>query len=205
MIDTTSYILDDKNFYREVTDKKYIVIGNTFNLGMNHFKGWKLRLNGGYKKTSNFTVNRDGKIYKHFDPIYYSDFLQNSLHNKKIISILLENEGWFDYDIKDKNFINYFGNPYSGKIVLMEKRWRNHTFWDNYSDEQTNSLIELVNYLVSEYKIEKKVLSHNTYVRDIHNFEGVTYRSNWIKDSTDLSPSFNFQIFKEKVENHGIQ
>lgn len=203
MIDYNSFNLNEKNFYPTENVKRQIVIGNTFNIGMNHFIGWTNRVNGFYKKVSNFTVDVDGKIYQHFDPKYYSDFIPNSLYNKNIISIVLVNQGWLDYDIKDKKYINCFGNLHQGS-GMTEKRWRNHVFWDIYQEKQIESLVKLTKYLLEKYNIPNKVLSHNTYVKDIINFEGVTYRSNWIKDSTDLSPSFDFEIFKNKVEDNGI-
>ena len=203
MIDNYSYKLFEKNYYSVETVKKQIVIGNSFNTNMNQFKGWVKRSNGNHKKVSNYTIDIHGEIYEHFDSKYYSEFLPNSLSNKNIISIILVNEGWLDYDIKEKKYINCFGNPHQ-KENIIEKRWRNHTFWDNYTQEQVESLIELTEFLIEKHNIPRKVLGHNTYVKDIVGFEGVTYRSNWIKDSTDLSPSFDFEIFKNKVEDNGI-
>ena len=203
MINNSSYILSEKNYYLLENKKKQIVIGNSFNKGMNHFLGWTNRLNGEYKRVSNFTVDIYGNIYQHFDSKYYSEFLPFSLSNKNIISIVLENQGWLEYDIKDKKYLTYIGNYYDG-VGITEKRWRNHSFWDNYTEKQVESLVELSKFLLDKHGIPKKVLSHNTHVRDITGFEGVSYRSNWIKDSTDLSPSFNFEIFKNKVENDGI-
>lgn len=203
MIDYTSYTLTSKNYFSDIHEKKQIVIGNTFNVGMNHFIGWKHRMNGSYKKVSNYTIDMDGNIFQHFDPSYYSEFLNNSLHNKHIISICLVNQGWFDYDVMDKNFINYVGSAYTGKS-MTEKRWRNHSFWENYSEKQMESLSILTKILLEKFGIPKNVLPHNTYIKEIHNFNGVSYRSNWIKDSTDLSPSFDFEIFKNKVEDNGI-
>lgn len=203
MINYTSYTLTDKNYYSEIHEKKQIVIGNTFNSDMNHFIGWKHRMNGLYKKVSTFTIDTNGEIFQHYDPSYYSEFLNNSLYNKHIISIALVNQGWFDYDVTGKNFINYVGLIYTGKS-MTEKRWRNHSFWENYTEKQTESLINLTKFLIENYNIPKNVLPHNTYLKEMHNFKGISYRSNWVKESTDLSPSFNFEIFKNKVEDNGI-
>jgi N-acetyl-anhydromuramyl-L-alanine amidase AmpD len=202
MIDTHNFILSDDNFYKETYKKKYIVIGNSFNTGMNHFYGWRSRSNGSYKNVSHFTINVDGTIHQHFDTKYYSDFLRNSLSNKNVISITLVNQGWFDYDIMEKSFINYIGNSYSGTTV--ERRWRNHSFWEPYSDKQVNSLIYLSLELIKEFDIPKNALSHNTFVKEMNNVSGISYRSNWTKDCTDLSPSFDFEIFKNKIEDNGL-
>lgn len=202
MIDDKTFILSEKNFYQEDHQKKYIVIGNSFNVDMNHFNGWKTRSNGGYKKVSHFTIDIEGKVYQHFPIKYYSDFLRNSLYNKNIISVTLVNQGWFDYDIKDRSFFNYYGLSFSGDMT--ERRWRNHSFWQDYTENQLNSLVDLTVFLIKSYNIPKTVLTHNTFVKEIHNFMGVSYRSNWVKDCTDLNPSFNFTIFKNKVEDNGL-
>lgn len=203
MINFSAYSLTEKNYYSIEYKKKQIVIGNTFNGKMNHFNGWISRINGNYKNVSNYSIDIDGNIYEHFKSEYFSEFLPNSLNNKNIISIVLVNQGWLDYDIKDKKYINCYGIVHDGNNIT-EKRWRNHTFWDKYSDKQIESLVDLTKYLLGKHGIDRRVLSHNTYVKDIIGFEGVTYRSNWIKDSTDLSPSFDFEIFKNKVEDNGI-
>lgn len=203
MINYSSYTLTEKNYYPHKHPKKQIVIGNSFNEDMNHFNGWLKRGGGQYKKVANYSINCDGQIYEHFHSDYYSDFIPYSLHNKNIISIILVNEGWLEYDLKEKKYINCFGNT-TNNPEIIEKRWRNHTFWGNYNKKQIDSLVYLTKYLLEKHNIIKKVLSHNTFVKDICGFEGVTYRSNWIKDSTDLSPSFDFEIFKNKVENNDI-
>lgn len=203
MINFSSYTLTNKNYFSECHSKKYIIIGNTFNLGMNHFIGWKLRSNGSYKKVANYTIDIDGTIYQHFDPSKYSIFLPNSTHNKEIISILLSNRGWFDYNINQKKYVNCLGISHSGDN-LMEKRWRSHSYWDEYSEEQMKSLSNLVKELILKFNIPNQILTHNTYVKDIYKYEGISYKSNWIKDCTDLSPSFNFEIFKNKIEENGI-
>ncbi len=139
------------------------------------------------------------KILQHFDSDYYSDFLPNTLFNKHIISILLVNSGWFDYDLGSKKYIDYCGNIYNGTDVV-EQRWRNHTFWQDYTSSQLKSASELVNMCIEKHNIPKLVIGHNTYIKDIESFKGISYRSNWIKDSTDLNPSWKFKEFKQLIE-----
>lgn len=199
MIDIQELNLSNKNYYSDAYSKKQIVIGNTFNSGMDHIDGWKNRVGGTYKKTSTFTINDDGKIYRHFDPKYYSDFLPRTLFNKHIISISLVNNGWFDYDLLERKYIDWCGNIYDNNDIT-EKRWRNHSFWKNYKDKQLKSTIELVRYLIKEYNINKQVMGHNTFVKNIELFEGICYKSNWIKDATDVNPTWLFDYFKDEIE-----
>ena len=83
---------------------------------------------------------------------------------------------------------------------VFEKRWRGYTYWDNYTKKQITSCSELVKYLCDKYDIPKNCVGHNTYIDGVEYFEGVTYRSNYYKDSTDLNPSWDFRKFKELIE-----
>ena len=74
-IDKTTYSLDKNNYYNNVFKKTQIVIGHSSRKDMRHFDSWVNRRNGTYKKTSPFTIDKEGKIYQHYDPKYYSDFL----------------------------------------------------------------------------------------------------------------------------------
>jgi hypothetical protein len=202
-----SYLLDEKNYYTEKTDKEVIILGNSFNSGIKHVNGWKNRLGGNYTKTTTFTVDRKGVIYKHFEDDCYSDFIGSKFIDKKSITITLENIGWLDKDhIKDR-YIDWVGNIYKRRVKVFEKRWRGYSYWEPYTTKQINSAIKLANYLCEKHDIPKKVVSHNTKVDGIESFSGVAYRSNFFKENTDLNPSFDFKKFKnkisEKLESNG--
>ncbi len=197
MIDFESYILPENNYYKETHQKTQIIIGNTNNVAMQHYAGWIYRINGKNKKTSHFTINKEGKIYQHFDPIYYSDFLGNE-QDKFSISIVLENLGWFKKDSLNNKYVDWLGRVYvkNEKEVLV-KRWRNHIYWDIYTEEQMLSLKKLVSELCSKYGIEKKSVNTNVHNEDIDLFNGITFRSNYYQELTDVNPSFNFEVLQE--------
>lgn len=196
MIDTTTYQLTENNYNPEVFDKTQIIIGHTYRTGMLHYGGWINRLNGKNKKTSTFTINKEGKVFQHYDPKYYSTFVNNQ-QDKASISIVLENCGWFRKDSMINKYIDWLGNIYnkqSNEVVV--KRWRNHTYWDSYCDEQTESLKKLVIQLCDEYKIPKNFIGNNVYNEDIDLYKGITFRSNYSQESTDISPAFDMEILK---------
>lgn len=197
MIDFESYKLSQNNYYKEVYDKTQIVIGNTNHVGMQHYPTWIYRINGKNKKTSHFTITKEGKIYQHFDPIYYSDFLNNQ-QDKASISIVLENIGWYRKDAINGKYVDWLGKEYikTEEEVLM-KRWRNHTYWDIYSEEQMLSLKKLVSELCSKYGIEKRSVGTNVHNEDIDLFNGITFRSNYYQELTDVNPSFKFEVLQE--------
>ena len=90
-----NYELPDRNYIKTETTKKSIILGNLFSSPESNFIKWTTRHNGDYKKTAAFTIDVAGSIYRHFEPIYYSNFIGNLELDKKNIIILLENEGWF--------------------------------------------------------------------------------------------------------------
>lgn len=196
----SDYKLPDKNYINEETEKTRIVIGNTFSVDMNHYLGWTKRLNGGFKRTANYTVMLDGTVHEHFSPKYYSTYLNDKNLNKTSIIILLENQGWLVKDLFDENkYISYVGHIYNGSDVT-EKRWRNYKYWSTYSESQMESLSGLVKKLCNDFKIPLKVVSHNTNFEGVEKYNGITYRSNFEKFYTDVNPTWDFTKFKDNIE-----
>ena len=200
-INLEKYGLDENNYYKTEFNKRQIVLGNSFSEKDYHIKGWKTRLGGDYKKTSTFSIFKNGKVYQHFNPKMYSDFLNNKSVDKKIISIILENQGWLQKDLITNEYFNWVGNIYNKNKDVFEKRWRGFTYWDSYSEKQIISCANLIKYLCEEYNIPKKCVGHNTYIDGVEYFEGIVYRSNYHKECTDLNPSWDFKKFKELIEN----
>ena len=200
-IDKKTYKLNENNYHQKVFDKHQIVVGNSFSNDLNHFKGWEQRLGGEYTQTSTFTIDRKGNIFQHYDPKYYSDFVDIKKVDKKIISISMENLGWLIKDILKDKYIDWVGNIYKRRAKVVEKRWRGFSYWDPYTTQQVKSCIELVKFLCEKNKIPLKCVGHNTFVSEISIFDGITYRSNYYKETTDLSPAWDFIKFKNKIES----
>lgn len=200
-INTEKYKLSEKNFYSREYKKNKIIIGNTGNDKMKHFYGWENRLNGNYKKTSTFTIDRNGKIYQHFNPLYYSDFIGDKHIDKQSITISLVNQGRLKKDLLKNTFYDWVGNIYDRKVRVYEKRWRGFDYWDPYTPKQYKAVLELVEYLCNIYNIPKRSISHNTYLDTFQSFDGVSYVSNYNKDRYDLSPAWDCKKLKNKLEN----
>jgi N-acetyl-anhydromuramyl-L-alanine amidase AmpD len=200
ILDTESYVLSKNNYIEVETTKKRIVLANTFNNGMNHFIGWKLRYGGKYKKTAPYTISKDGTVYRHFDPKFCSRFFTDNDLNATSIVVLIENEGWLTKYFNEDKFIGIIGNIYSQDNEIYEKKWRTINHWLKYSDEQFYSCIELVKKLCIDFNIPLSTIGHNTMVDNIQNYSGIIYRSNLERHYTDLNPSWDFQTFKNKIE-----
>jgi len=200
VLDEIKYALSEKNYVRQETKKTQIVLGHTFNHDMKHFNGWQNRYNGKYNKTAAFTIDAAGFVYKHFEPKYKSKFFEHEELNDKSIVILLENYGWLNKDSEKKEFITWLGDIYNKSSTVIDKRWRNNRYWDPYTLEQQDSCLSLISKLCEDFNIPKTVISHNTKIDNFFDYKGVLYRSNLDKNYTDLNPSWDFERFKEKLE-----
>jgi len=197
VIDSETYKLTDKNYHKEIYDKKQIIIGHTYRKDMLHYASWINRINGKNKKTAAFTVTKEGKIYQHYNPIYWSSFIDKEEQDKISISIVLENLGWFKKDSMIDKYVDWLGNSHKKNTenVLM-KRWRNHVFWDKYTEIQTEALKNLILELCKTHNISKKFIGHNVFEDTVDLFNGIVFRSNYYQESTDISPAFDKEILK---------
>jgi N-acetyl-anhydromuramyl-L-alanine amidase AmpD len=200
VIDKESYVLSESNYFKIETIKHQIVLGHTSSHNMNHILKWTNRLNGKYSKTAAFTIDINGKIYQHFDPSFFSSFLNNIEIDKKSIVILLENDGSLIKDTQNNQFINWIGHIYNKPEAVIEKRWRNHQYWAPYNEEQVVATIQLVRKLCKEFYIPIFAIPHNTKLNNVDEFEGVLYKSNLEKHYTDLSPAWDCERFKSELE-----
>lgn len=195
-IDRDTYKLTEKNYYKEIYDKTQIVIGHNNRKDNRHVDGWLMRKNGDYKKTSNYTIDRDGKIFEHFSPKYYSDFIGLE-QDKSNISITLVNVGWLKLDKLNNIYTDWLGHTYSKNIKVVERSWRGYDYWYEYSEEQLDSLKSLLDFLCEEFKIPKQCIGNNVYNEDVDIYKGITFRSNYSQDIKDVSPAFNIEKIKE--------
>lgn len=200
VIDEQTYRLEEKNYIPIECIKKQIVIGNTYNKDMKHVIGWKKRHNGEYQKTAAFTIDAAGVVYKHFEPSFQSKYFGKLELDTKSIIILIENEGWLTRKKADSVFYNWKGNIYNG--IVVGKMWRGHNTWAQYTDEQFESCVELVRSLCDEFFIPNVAMSHNTKIEDLSDYQGVVYKSNIEKYYNDLTPAWDFEKFKNKIEEN---
>lgn len=194
--------LTDKQYYGLECGKTQIVIGNTLSTGMAHVEKWKTVLNGESKFTAPFTISRDGVVHKHYDPKYYSNFVNIGSLDKKIIPITLENEGALWFNDEKKCYVNYIGDIYKnkGKNYVFDVKWRDRQYWAPYTLKQMNSLVKLCKELCAEFDIPLETVTSNTVTSMIQDFEGIAFRSNFSKYYYDVSPAFDVQAFKDKIE-----
>jgi hypothetical protein len=204
IIDDKRYKLTTNNYFLFENVKTQIVLGHTSNHDMNHFVGWVNRLNGYYNKTAAFTIDAAGFIYKHFDPKYQSNYFVDKSLNDKSIVILLENDGWVENNVNNE-LISWNGDIYKGINSFIDIKWRGHEKWCTYSEEQLNSVSELIKELGDNFNIPLKPISHNTKLEGVNYDENVLYQSNLDKNCTSLSPAWDCIKLKKIIKNKDLK
>lgn len=195
IIDKEKYQLKETNHYNEVYEKTQIIIGHNSRKDMRHFDAWSRRDFGNYKKTSPYSIDRDGVIYEHFNPKYYSDFVGHE-QDKCSIPICLVNVGWLKYNDFLKNYTDWLGHTYAFKNEFVKKSWRNKDFWFPYTEKQEKSLFKLVDKLCTEFNIERDFIGNNVYNENVDIYKGIVFRSNYDTILTDVSPAFDMDLLK---------
>ena len=185
----------EKNRYKTKTNKTQIVIGCSLRKNNYHINRLSHKDYGNSKKWNTYSISRNGEIYEHYDPQYYSDFLDIKDSDKQSISIILENMGSV-VKFNDDTFINWIHESCDKKFVV-KKNWMGQHFWESFPDKQFNAVIQLTEKLCNDFNIQKKVIEFHHYHKDTNKFNGIVLRSNYIEDSTDINPLFDLVKFNE--------
>ena len=177
--------------------KTQIMIGHTSRDLGDYLKSIEIRNNGKYKRKPHYIISQLGEVKELVNPKYTSQFFGDKSIDSRLISILLENNGWLTYKKQTNLLCDWLGNIYKGEV--FEKKWRNKFFWSTYTEEQLNTLNSLLENLCDDFNIKRKMVGHNVRVKGVENFKGIVSRSNYSEFFTDLSPAFNFDKIKEII------
>lgn len=196
LIDKETYKVD--GFHVEETNKDLIVLGDTCRIGSKHIHRMQIKDNAMSYEWNTYTISREGIIYEHFNPLYYSNHLFEDKINKRSIYILLENMNLLKKI--DGVYYNWLYEVcYETNVV--EKRWRGETYWEKYTEEQYKSLANLIIYLKNMFKdIPNNIIDSNVYDSDSIKYKGVLSKSNLYESFYDLNPTFDFEKLKKMVK-----
>lgn len=179
--------------------KKQIILCHSFRPKENYLNGLKYRKNGEYGKIPNYFITKEGEILNLISDDSYSKFFSDSDVNRNSIVICLENLGWLNKTPLGLSYSNWIGDIYSKTI--FERKWKDKIFWEPYSEEQLSSLVEISKKLLTKFSIDNKFIGHNTKVDGVKLFNGIVCRSNYNSRYTDISPAFQYEKFKNLIEN----
>lgn len=193
MIDNIKYKTDKHN--NEIHEKNLIVIGDSCREKSKHIERILNRIDNSYDMNT-YTITREGVIYEHFNPKFYSNFTNINNIDVRSISIILDNMNYLDrYNDKYYNWLN----EECDVINTKHKLWNGVSYWERYFDNQYISLAYLLNYLISEFKIPTNIVGSNLYDSDLMNFKGVLCRSNLFDGEYDLNPTFDYKFLIDKL------
>lgn len=182
----------------DLNDKKQITLCDSKRKDLHHYRYWVNRLDGRYKATTPFTVDKDGSIYQHYNSYYTSFILGNKILDSRNIYITLVNESWVEPT--SGGYENWVGELIDEEPFECE--WRRKDYWAPYTKEQFESVIELCKYLCNEHNIPKKTVSGNTFFNYVDDFTGIAYKSNYNPIYKDINPSWYFKDFKKEIEEN---
>ena len=179
--------------------KTQIILCHTSREVEEYLASLNFRYNAKYDKIPNYVITREGKVLQLLSDQGYGNFFDDHITNKLSIFVMLENLGWLEKKPLTNHYINWKGSIYNEQVY--EKKWRDFYFWQPYTPQQIKMSAELCKHLTETLQIEKTCVGHNTKVDGIENFEGISSRSNYDSNYTDLNPSFNFETFIKFLEN----
>jgi N-acetyl-anhydromuramyl-L-alanine amidase AmpD len=160
----------------------------------------------GYPICTPFWINRDGKVYQLYDPDYwaYNSSLATDENAQKVIGIEIANWGYLtEGDAHKKQdaaaVYTYTGNVYCYKTTkehyydLADKplngwaktKYRNYQYFAKFTDEQYNSLRQLLHALCNHYNIKHEFLPEE------HRFKHYSEGGFPYKDLSSLTTDFN--------------
>lgn len=185
------------NFFEKNESKKQILLSNSFRYFDDFKNQLTYRFDGKNKKIPHYFIKKNGEVFCFLDPKYVSEYFFSG-NKENLVHICLENIGWVEKVPMKDYYSNWLGIIKKGDIY--EKKWRDYFFWDSYTDEQINSLIDLCKKITMETSIKYRFIGHNTKSSSVESYEGIACRSNYNSFYTDLSPSFPFSNFIKKLE-----
>ena len=182
--------------------KKQIILSHTSREVQEYLTSLEFRYNGKYDRIPNYVITRQGKVLELLSKTSHSNYFNEDNINRNSVIITFENLGWLEKKPLTNHYINWKGSIYNEQVY--EKKWRDFFFWQPYTTSQIQSAVVLCSMLTEELKIEKRIISHNTYIKGIETFEGIVSRSNFDSIFTDLNPSFNFETFEKLLKNEQL-
>lgn len=178
--------------------KHQIILTHTSRGISEYLQTLKYRYNGDFKRIPNYIITREGEILKLLENHEHTNYFGEPNINRNSVIITLENLGWLEKEPLTDYYVNWIGDIYKGNVY--EKKWRDHYFWQPYTEKQLKSTVELCKEVCKMMSISVSIIGHNTKINGVHRYEGVVTRSNFSIENTDLSPAFNFEEFLKKIE-----
>lgn len=157
-----------------------------------------------------YLIGRNGTIYNLFASDYWSYHLGegalggNTVRSKATIAIELSNIGPLK-KIGNNLVTTYNDNDVycslNQRQYYCEGPFRNFNYFATFTDQQYDSLIALLRFLTSNYKIPRKFLDKEKFhetTAEVSSFNGIVTHVNYRSSGkTDIGPSFDWERIKK--------
>ena len=192
--------LSDNQFFAEDSKKSQIYLHHTAGGGdavaVSRF--W----NGNDSRIATaFVIGEKGTIVQCFSSRHWAwhlgvdseDFARNGAKYKNLnkSSVAIEVCNWGPLKLKDGKYYNYVNKIVDPSMVTtLDKPFKGHVLWYKYTDEQIESLRQLVDYLCETYNIPREYRSE---IFDIdknafNDIPGIYTHNSVRKDKSDIYP-----------------
>jgi len=194
MVETVDILEDVKlNVNRRKTKKTQVFLYDTGRRVDDYLAKLKYRHNEQYDDIPHYIITKTGRIIHVFDTNYYSKTFGKPEIDKRLVKIALENLGWLNKNTITGVLHNWIGDPY--RLEPHIQKWREHYFWDPYTEEQFKSVVRLTKEICEKHNIPYQTVPGQGYLSNVRKFTGIVCKSNFLNIYTDINPSFNFNIF----------
>lgn len=193
------YELTDFKYFGENKNKKQIILTDTKRNYKDFINSLRYRYNKKNPYLPNYVITKNGDVYTIIDPTQYSLYMEDVDIDSNAITISLENLGWLKKNPLEDTYVTWLGDIYKSKV--FEKKWRDHTYWDIYTDKQMKSLSKLIITLCNDFNINKECLGTNVKWDNVKNFNGIVSKSNFDVSYKDVNPAFDFKLLKKLIGN----
>jgi N-acetyl-anhydromuramyl-L-alanine amidase AmpD len=142
----------------------------------------------GRKSSSSEEDFWDGKILRTMDDKYYLNKFENQLINERSIFIEVCNYG--ELLLRDGVYYNNFNKPINESEVLE----LNGKYYESLTDNQINSIVNLVKYLKNKWQIDFNIIINKdwfNYNENWFSLGGLRTFGQIIKDKSDFFPQPN--------------
>lgn len=200
--------LPDFEYYKVGYPKKQIVLHHTVSAVGKYVDDWFKADKGKSKVAVAYVVDKDGTVFKLFEPEYWAYHIgkgSNKEHNKYSIGIEIVNEGplhrnvngimkwWIDNKYKQGRY------EYKHTSFDLGTTWRDYRYFASYTNEQYQSVNELLTILFKQFNIRRNFTNSFDYSPSFLDYLGVVMHVNLRQDKTDLSPAYDIRIIDSFV------
>lgn len=185
--------LTDNQYMKNISFKSQIVLHHTVSKTGKNVRDWFQ--SNKERVAVSYVVETNGDVYELFDSKYWAYHIgkgSSTSDNMRSIGIEIANEG----GLLLKNGLYYWNNTinpkyvYKGTPVILEKEYRGFKAFASYTDEQFETVKELLDLLCDKHNIPHKWIGNLEYSKKAFDHLGIVAHCNLRPDKTDISPAY---------------